>query len=73
MEAAITMKRPETIAFTYDKANPMAKKALDFFMSLGFFQVQKIAKSQVEIGLEEYRQGKYTVINKGKSSVSDEK
>jgi hypothetical protein len=69
---AITMKRPETVALTYDKSNPIAKKALDFFLSLGVFQVEKITKSQVEIGLEEYRQGKYTVINKGKSKVSDE-
>ena len=66
MEAAATMKRPETIALTYDKANPIAKKTLDFFLSLGFFQMQKIEKNQIEIGLEEYRQGKYTVINKGK-------
>ena len=66
METTI-MKRPETIALTYDKANLMAKKTLDFFLSLGLFQIEKIAKSQVEIGLEEYRQGKYTVINKGKS------
>ena len=66
---AATMKRPETVALTYDKSNPMAKKALDFFLSLGLFQVEKIAKSQVEIGLEEYRQGKYTVINKGKSKA----
>ena len=71
MEATI-MKRPETVALTYDKSNPMAKKTLDFFLSLGLFQVEKIAKSQVEMGLEEYRQGKYTVINKGKSKVSDE-
>ena len=68
MIAAI-MKRPETVALTYDKSNPMAKKALDFFLSLGLFQVEKIAKSQIEIGLEEYRQGKYTVINKGKSKA----
>jgi len=66
---ATIMKRPETVTLTYDKSNPMAKKTLDFFLSLGFFQVEKIAKSQVEIGLEEYRQGKYTVINKGKSKV----
>ena len=69
---ATTMKRPETVAVTYDKSNPMAKKTLDFFLSLGLFQVEKIAKSQVEIGLEEYRQGKYTVINKGKSKISNE-
>ena len=69
---ATTMKRPETVALTYDKSNPMAKKTLDFFLSLGLFQVEKIAKNQVEIGLEEYRQGKYTVINKGKSKISNE-
>ena len=61
-----TMKRPETVALTYDKSNPAAKKALDFFLSLGLFQVEKIAKSQVETGLEEYRQGKYTVVNKAR-------
>ena len=66
---ATTMIHPETIALTYDKSNPMAKKALDFFLSMGVFHVEKITKSQVEIGLEEYRQGKYTVINKGKSKV----
>ena len=69
---ATTMERPETVALTYDKSNPLAKKTLDFFISLGVFQVNKTSKSQVEIGLEEYRQGKYTVINKGKSKISDE-
>ena len=66
-----TMKRPETVALTYDKSNPMAKKTLNFFLSLGLFQVEKITKSQVEIGLEEYRKNQYTVINKGKSKVSN--
>ena len=70
--AATTMKRPETVSLTYDKSNAMAKKTLDFFLSLGLFQVEKIPRSQVEIGLEEYRQGKYSVINKGKRKVSDE-
>ena len=65
-----TMKRPETVALTYDKSDPAAKKAFDFFLSLGLFKVEKIVKSQVETGLEEYRQGKYTVINKGKTKVS---
>jgi len=72
MEVATIMKRPETVALTYDKANPMAKKTLDFFLSLGVFQIQRLAQNQVEIGLEEYRQGKYTVINKGKCKISDE-
>jgi hypothetical protein len=67
MVGAITMKRPVTVALTYDKSNPIAKKTLDYFLSLGIFQMQKTEKSQVEIGLDEYRQGKYTVINKGKN------
>ena len=33
---------------------------------------RKITKSQVEIGLEEYQQGKYTVINRGRSKVFNE-
>ena len=44
------MERPETIALTYDRSNPMAKKTLDFFLSLGFFHVEK---SQHEAGFEE--------------------
>jgi len=73
MAVATIMERPETVALTYDKANPIAKKALDFFLSLGVFQIKKLAKSQVEIGLEEYRQGKYTVINKDKCDFSQKK
>ena len=68
MEAAI-MKKPETIALTYDKANPFAKKTLNFLLSLEIFQVKTMNKSQIEIGLDEYRQGKYTVINKGKKKI----
>ena len=66
METPI-MKKPETIALTYDKANPFAKKILNFLLSLEIFQINTMAKSQIEIGLDEYRQGKYTVINKGKN------
>lgn len=72
MTVSATMKQPETVALTYDKANPVAKKTLNFFLSLGIFRIQKTAKSEIETGLEEYRQGKYTVINKGKRKVSDE-
>jgi len=70
MEA--TMKQPETVTLTYDKSNPMAKKTLNFFLSLGLFQVEKITKNQIETGFEEYRHGKYMVINKGKSKIADE-
>jgi hypothetical protein len=69
MAVATMMKRPERVVLTYDRENSTAKKTLDFLLSLDFFQVQKVGKSQVEIGLEEYRQGKYTVINKGKKIV----
>ena len=69
MEAAI-MKKPETVVLTYDKANPFAKKTLNFLLSLEVFQIKPMAKSQIEIGLDEYRQGKYTVINKGNAEAS---
>ena len=68
MEAAI-MKKPETVELTYDKANPFAKKTLNFLLSLEIFQVRPMTKSKIEIGLDEYRQGKYTVINKGKKKI----
>ena len=68
---ALTMERPETVALTYDKSNPMAQKALESILSLGFFQIEQTFKNQVEQGFEEYRQGYYTVINKGKSKISD--
>ena len=62
--AATTMERPETVALTYDKSNSMAKKTLDFFLSLGIFQVEK---SHHETGFEERYNGKvlnmeYTAI-----------
>ena len=64
MAVTATMKRPETVALTYDKADPVAKKTLNFFLSLGVFQIQKTTKTQIETGLEESRNGKYTVINR---------
>ena len=71
MAVAAIMTQPETVALTYDKSNPIAKKTLDFFLSLGIFEISQTAKSQIEEGLEEYRQGHYTVINNGKRKVSD--
>jgi hypothetical protein len=67
MSTAIAMKSPETVMLTYDKANAVAKKTLKFFLSLGVFQIQDSVRSQVEEGLEEYRQGRYVVVNRGKS------
>jgi hypothetical protein len=64
--ATTTMEQPKKVVLTYDKTNPVAKKTLDFILSLGVFQLDKSASNQVATGLEEYRQGKYTVINKGK-------
>ena len=68
MEATV-MKKPETITLTYDRANPFAKKTLNYLLSLEVFQIKTTAKSQIEIGLDEYRQGKYTIINKGKKKI----
>ena len=48
--ATTTMKRPDTVSLTYDKSDPVAKQALDFFMSLGLFQVER---NQCETGFEE--------------------
>jgi len=44
------MERPETVALTYDKSNPIAKKTLDYILSLGLFQIEII---QHEAGFEE--------------------
>ena len=72
MAVVETMKQPETVALTYDKANPVAKKTMDYILSLGVFHVQATVKSRIEIGLEEYRQGKYIVVNKGRRKVAHE-
>ena len=61
------MKRPKTVTITYDKSNPMAEKTLDYFLSLGFFQLEK---SPHETGFEE----KYTgsVLNMEYTAVVKE-
>jgi len=43
----------------------MARKTLNYFLSLGFFEVQKAEKSPIMNGLDEYRRGEYVIINKG--------
>lgn len=37
----------EQVILTYDAKNPIAKKTLDFLISLGIFKVQKINSSQL--------------------------
>jgi hypothetical protein len=67
------MKRPQSISLIYDDGNIMAKKALEYILSLGFFtQVEPEKKSRLDAGLEEYRRGEYVVINKGKSKHQNE-
>ena len=46
--ALTIMKRPETVTLTYDKSNPVAKKTLDFFLSLGIFEKAKNPDSFAE-------------------------
>ena len=35
------IEHPETVALTYDKSNLIAKKTLDFILSLGLFELEK--------------------------------
>jgi len=56
----------ENIELVYDSTNEMAKKTLDYFLSLGFFKIQESSKSPIMNGLDEYRRGEYVIINKGK-------
>jgi predicted RNase H-like HicB family nuclease len=44
---ATTMERPETVALTYDKSNHIATQTLDFFTSLGLFQVERSQREAV--------------------------
>jgi len=69
-----TITRPTTrkpklknIELVYDSNNVMAKRTLDYFLSLGFFELQKPSKSPIMTGLDEYRRGEYVIINKGKT------
>jgi len=38
---ATIMERPETVSLTYDKSNQIAEQTLDFFVTLGIFQVER--------------------------------
>ena len=44
---ATTIERPETVSLTYDKSNHIAKQTLDFFVTLGLFQVEKSQREAV--------------------------
>ena len=35
------MESPKTVAITYDRSNHIAEKTLDYFLSLGIFQLEK--------------------------------
>jgi hypothetical protein len=63
-----TIRKPKlkNIELVYDYNNEMARKTLDYFLSLGFFELQKKAKSPIMNGLDEYKRGEYVIINQGK-------
>jgi len=63
---AIRKPKLKNIELVYDSNNQMARKTLNYFLSLGFFEVQKTAKNPIMTGLDEYRRGEYVIINKGK-------
>jgi hypothetical protein len=62
----VRKQKLKNIELVYDSNNEMARKTLDYFLSLGFFELQKTTKSPIMTGLDEYRRGEYVVINKGK-------
>jgi len=71
---AIMIKRPETVALTYDKSNPIAKKTLDFFLSLGIFHIEKTVKSMtksMQKALEEEKKGHVTKLVNHKNAVAE--
>jgi hypothetical protein len=70
--ATTVMKCPKSISLVYDSSNVMAKKTLKYILSLGFFELKKPEKNRIDIGLDEYRRGKYVVINKGMSKRLEE-
>jgi len=41
------MERPETVALTYDKSNRLAEQTLDYFVTLGIFQIEKRQRKAV--------------------------
>jgi len=63
---AVRKPKLKNIELVYDSNNQMARKTLNFLLSLGFFEVQKTEKSPIMKGLKEYRRGEYVIINKGK-------
>lgn len=46
----------EQITLTYDAENPLAKKTLDFILSLGIFKINQ-RKTAIEKSLEEIKNG----------------
>ena len=51
-----------TIVLDYDIRNVQAQKALDFILSLGFFEVKK-KKTGIEKAFEDIEKGRVTFIN----------
>ena len=47
----------ETITLKYDPRNPKAKKAIEFILSLGFFETDKTIPA-LDKSLQEAKQGK---------------
>jgi hypothetical protein len=58
----------ETVVFSYDERNPIAKKTLDYLKSLGVFKTQKPKMTSIDEALEDIEKGRvYRIINRSKN------
>ena len=47
-----------TVTFYYEESNPIAKKTLDYLVSLGVFQKQKPKMTHLEQSLKDIEEGR---------------
>jgi hypothetical protein len=59
-----------TITLNYDTRNTLARKTLDYILSLGVFKEQAKAhsKARIEAGLKDYREGNIFYVNQLKKT-----
>jgi len=54
-----------TVTFYYEESNPIAKKTLDYLVSLGVFQKQKPRMTRLEQSLQDIEEGRvYRLCNR---------
>ena len=59
-----------TVTFYYEESNPIAKKTLDYLVSLGIFQKQKPKMTRLEQSLKDIEEGRvYRLCNRKTQKV----